>query len=60
MWLDFGRINLGIGAYLNVGEHDFVGDLLDVLLNDFGLIFVLQTEGQVIDCLLLGLLLGLG
>ena len=46
-------------AYLDVGEHDLVGDFLDVLLDDFGLIFVLETKGEIFYSFLFFLHLGL-
>ena len=29
--------------------HDLISDLLDILLHSFGFVFVLETEGLVLD-----------
>ena len=49
-----------VGTYLDVVVLDLVGDFLAVLLDDLGLVLVLETEGEVLNDLVLLLLLSLG
>lgn len=39
----------GWGTYFDVIEHNLVVDFLDVFLDDFRLILVFETEGQILD-----------